>query len=58
MQIFLLSLSISHTTVGAVTAGVAGDPHYTAFTPYMNSFSVLEEVYLSTKSNSLFFVTH
>jgi hypothetical protein len=50
-------LFLSHTTVGAVTHGVTGAPTYLALTPFMISFSVLEKVYRSTGSISLFFVT-
>jgi hypothetical protein len=37
---------------------VAGAPTYLALTQFTISFSILEEVYISTRSISLFFITH
>jgi hypothetical protein len=61
--IFFLSLSHTHTlslsptTVGAVTHGVADAPTYPALTSCTISFSVSEGAYLFTRSISLFPVT-
>jgi hypothetical protein len=50
---FSLSLFLFHPRVGALTHA----PTFPALTPF-TIFSVLEEVYLSTRSFSLFFITY